>query len=36
MDVIVKESSLYYREVSEDITMKKLNKIRGIIYETRK
>ena len=34
--VIVKESDLYYREVSEDIAMKRLNKIGGGIYETSK
>lgn len=36
MGVIVKENSLYYREVSKDIAMKRLNKIGGSIYETTK
>jgi len=36
MGVIVKENSLYYREVSEDIATKRLNKIGGGIYETSK
>jgi len=36
MGVIVKESGLYYREVSEDVAMKRLNKIGGGIYETSK
>ncbi|MBE0461509.1 MAG: restriction endonuclease [Candidatus Aminicenantes bacterium] len=36
MAVIIKENSLYYREVSEDVAMKRLNKIGGGIYETSK
>jgi hypothetical protein len=36
IEVIVKENSLYYHEVSEDITTKRLNKIGGSIYETSK
>ena len=36
MGMIIKENSLYYREVSEDIAMKRLNKIGGGIYETSK
>ena len=36
MGVIAKENSLYYREVSEDIATKRLNKIGGGIYETSK
>jgi len=36
MGVIVKENSLYYREVSENIAMKRLKKIGGSIYETSK
>lgn len=36
MGVIAKENSLYYREVSEDIATKRLNKIGGSIYETNK
>jgi len=36
MGVIINENSLYYREVSEDVAMKRLNKIGGSIYETSK
>ena len=36
MGVMVKESDLYYREVSEDIAMGRLNKVGGEIYESSK
>jgi hypothetical protein len=36
MSVIVKEDNLYCREISEDIAIKRLNKIGGEIYETSK
>jgi len=34
--VITKECDLYYREVSENIALKRLNKVGGCIYETSK